>query len=214
MVLAHVAVYGLGTRKFSSKYFHFEDFDILNPPMNFSNGKRSANTLYVPQIFNYPRIDAVSVSFVTEKGPKKAVCAHITFIQITVGDKKVDRIASTISILNDEKARQRWLEVIPENFRASAVFSLHWFVADHKVEQKIVDLCSDPAALSASSSESASLIESNKPGQFALPAQLAKRATPKPSIHTFPASHQITNIDAIFPPPSDYRSLRDQPSTV
>jgi hypothetical protein len=100
------------------------------------------NTLYIPEQWNYPRIDAVLVLHHKPSSSKKAKksghstasAAHVQFIQITIAsitEKKIENIRSVL--LDGSEERLLWRQAVPD--AAEVRFSLRWLVKRDQVKE-------------------------------------------------------------------------------
>jgi hypothetical protein len=93
------------------------------------------NVLYIPEAWNYPRIDAVLVALVKSTGQKrqKTMVLRVQFIQITVGVVDSSKLAKTRSVLAvNSPERALWSQAASLGHNVD--FSLHWIVSQSQVQ--------------------------------------------------------------------------------
>jgi hypothetical protein len=94
----------------------------------------SHNVLYIPEQWNYPRIDAVFVSKKQRPGQDAAESFLVQFIQITVAaitQEKLDKTRSVMAANSPERAL--WRRALCE--QAKVDFVLRWLVKRDQVNQ-------------------------------------------------------------------------------
>jgi hypothetical protein len=97
-----------------------------------------SSILYIPEQWNYPRIDAVLVSRLQCQKRKRAGPEYffqIQFIQITTATICDEKLVNTRSVLvEDSPERALWRRAVP-NQSADVRFSLRWLVKGDQVNQ-------------------------------------------------------------------------------
>jgi hypothetical protein len=136
ILLATISQSGLdGVRVSKVEYFRDASHlrSIFHPTLSLNS-----SILYIPEQWNYPRIDAVLVSRLQCQKRKRAGPEYffqIQFIQITTATICDEKLVNTRSVLvEDSPERALWRRAVP-NQSADVRFSLRWLVKGDQVNQ-------------------------------------------------------------------------------